>query len=456
VVAANPARATREADISVNGTVVHVRQEPAACTFLLAPATQQVEAAGATRTLSITAGSDCSWSAAADVPWLTITSNATGTANGTIGFTAKPNDGSARTGHINANGTIATIAQDGFSQSSCAYAIDPTVNPDVGVEGGTGTPIGVTTSPPCSWTASSNVPWITLTSGMAGIGSGKVAWSFLANNGVQRTGTITVAGLTFTATQAACRYALGGIGTNVGVAGGSGSVSVTANGPGCDWSVSKTAPWITITGGASGTGNGVVSFTANPNAGTARSGIITIAGQPYNLTQEACSYSISPAGETLPVAFGTGTAIAVTTAPSCSWTAVSHATWIAVAPGTAGTGSGTVGWSFQANTGGQRVGTITIADQTLTATQTGCTYVLSANGEVVPSSSSSNHTFTVTTNGLACQWTASTGRSWLHINAPASGSGNGTITFSVDANSSGAPRTAAIQIQTQTFFVDQP
>jgi hypothetical protein len=55
----------------------------------------------------------------------------------------------------------------------------------------------------CNWTASSNVGWINITSGNSGLGDGAVSYSVGSNSGAARTGTITIAGQTFTVNQAA-------------------------------------------------------------------------------------------------------------------------------------------------------------------------------------------------------------------------------------------------------------
>jgi len=64
--------------------------------------------------------------------------------------------------------------------------------------------------------------------------------------------------------------------------------------------------------------------------------------------------------------------VAVTpSSSSCSWTAVSNASWITVTSGNGGTSSGTVAYSIATNTtGSNRTGTITIGGQTFTVTQT--------------------------------------------------------------------------------------
>jgi hypothetical protein len=58
----------------------------------------------------------------------------------------------------------------------------------------------VTAAAGCSWTATSSVGWITVTSAV--VSKGTIAYSVAANpSGADRTGTITVGGVTFTLTQ---------------------------------------------------------------------------------------------------------------------------------------------------------------------------------------------------------------------------------------------------------------
>lgn len=81
----------------------------------------------------------------------------------------------------------------------CSYSISPTsANPQWG--GGTGS-ISVSAGTGCAWTATSNASWIVINSGSAGTGNGTVAYSVGVNSGPNRSGTITVAGTTFTVNQ---------------------------------------------------------------------------------------------------------------------------------------------------------------------------------------------------------------------------------------------------------------
>ena len=85
---------------------------------------------------------------------------------------------------------------------TCSYSLNPT-NAPAGSGAGTDT-VSVIASPGCSWTAVSNATtWLNVTSGTSGSGSGTVGYSYAANpNGTLRFGTITIAGQTFTVTQA--------------------------------------------------------------------------------------------------------------------------------------------------------------------------------------------------------------------------------------------------------------
>ena len=85
---------------------------------------------------------------------------------------------------------------------TCTYSINPT-SQTFDSTGGNGS-INVTTQSGCNWTATSNNPdWITITSGSSGTGNGTVTYTVTANTDTsQRTGTMIIAGQTFTVTQA--------------------------------------------------------------------------------------------------------------------------------------------------------------------------------------------------------------------------------------------------------------
>ncbi|MBI4914924.1 MAG: PKD domain-containing protein [Acidobacteria bacterium] len=174
-----------------------------------------------------------------------------------------------------------------------------------------------------------------------------------------------------TVTPGACTYSISPTSASFEASGGSGNVQVTTSGTSCAWNASSNASWITLTGGTSGTGSGTVTYQVAANSGGQRTGTVTIAGQTFTVTQAAaaCTYSISPTSASAPAAGGNGTVAVTASNSSCTWGASSNASWITLTGGTSGTGNGTVSYQVSANSGGQRTGTVTIAGQTFTVTQ---------------------------------------------------------------------------------------
>ena len=141
---------------------------------------------------------------------------------------------------------------------------------------------------------------------------------------------------------------------------------------GCAWTAGSNAPWISVTSGAAGSGNGTVGYAATPNTTTSsRTGTLTIAGQTLTVTQVACSYTLSPTTQNIAAVGGPASAT-VSTTSGCPWTGASNATWLSVTSGSPGSGNGPVNYSAATNTSTTpRTGTLTIAGRTLTVTQAG-------------------------------------------------------------------------------------
>jgi immune inhibitor A len=169
-----------------------------------------------------------------------------------------------------------------------------------------------------------------------------------------------------------CNYSILPLLQAVASGGGTFTVSVTAGGS-CSWNVASNAVWISITGGGSGTGNGTVTYSVQTNAGASRSGTLTIAGQTFTVNQAGttCSYSISPISANAVAAGGTGSFYVTTGAAGCAWTATSDSAWLHITSGSSGSGNGTVAYSADANIGAARTGHITVQGQTFTLSQAG-------------------------------------------------------------------------------------
>jgi hypothetical protein len=266
---------------------------------------------------------------------------------------------------------IDNVSVNGVPVQSCNAAITPS-SQTFNATGDTGS-IGVSAANTCSWTATSSASWLTVTSGASGAGNGTVTLSAAPNSGASRSTTVSVAGLTFTAMQnaAACSFSITPASAAMSASGGAANVTVTT-GSWCSWSAVSTDPsWLTVTSGASGTGNGSVTLNAAANTGSARSTTATIAGQTFTVSEAApsCTYALSPTSKSLTTAAQTFT-VGVTAPSICSWTASGgDPSWLTITSGASGSGNGTVTFSASANAGASRSATATIGGQTFTALQ---------------------------------------------------------------------------------------
>lgn len=176
----------------------------------------------------------------------------------------------------------------------------------------------------------------------------------------------------FVMSNVSCTYSLSPNNNNsVPNGGGSYSVSVTAPAS-CAWTATESLSWVSITSGASGTGNGTVNYTVTSNGGSSRLGTMTIGGQSFQITQAGvCTYSLSPTSNlTIPVGGGSYS-VGVSTQSGCAWTATESLSWVSITSGTSGTGSGTVNYTASINGGTARSGTLVIAGETFQLNQAG-------------------------------------------------------------------------------------
>jgi hypothetical protein len=134
---------------------------------------------------------------------VTITSGATGTGSGPVVFVVAANTGPARSANLTIATQAFTVNQDAAPPPPppCAFTVVP-LTANVVAAGGSGIlTISVTTTSTCAWAATANDPWLTVTTGASGTGSGGVVVNIAQNNGPQRTGSLTVAAQTVTVTQ---------------------------------------------------------------------------------------------------------------------------------------------------------------------------------------------------------------------------------------------------------------
>ena len=354
----------RSGTISVAGAQVTVTQG-SGCSISIAPTAANVPSAGGSGSVAVTAGDGCPWTASSNASWLTVTAGANGSGSGTVQYAAAATTSVARSAVLTIGGQAFTVNQG----SGCAIAL---ASSGANVPaGGAKNTVGVTTGDGCPWTAASSVPWITISSGASGSGTGTVAYTVDASSGPARSGVLTIGGQTFTVSQAnGCSISLSPPNVSVPAGGAKNSVGITA-GAGCSWSASSGVPWITITSGGNGSGNGTVAYTVDASSGPARSGALTIGGQTFAVSQASgCNYQVNPTSFNVGPPGGTRSAT-VTVGAGCTWTVTTNVTWITVTNGVSGTGSGSTEFVIAPNIVGSRTGTVTVAGQTVTVNQNG-------------------------------------------------------------------------------------
>jgi uncharacterized protein (TIGR03437 family) len=283
-----------------------------ACAYGLSLTSAAATAAGGSGSFTITASSStCAWSAGPDASWLRIGSPASGAGSSTVSYAVDANPGASRSGTLTLTGggqTMKfTVVQAGSGNSvatgqcsgTCTLAAPSQV---IGVNGGPGSVAITATS---TWNVVVIDSWIQVTSSTSGASNGIVTFTVPANTQGPRSGVILIGNQTYTiyqngtptGTTAGCSYLIQSNTVQTAPAAGTSNgfiQIITAQG--CAWTATKTAAWLTIKSGSTGTGNGAVSYSVAANAtGIPRSAPIVIAGQTVAVNQESGTVPRSPA-----------------------------------------------------------------------------------------------------------------------------------------------------------------
>ncbi|HXT69632.1 MAG TPA: BACON domain-containing carbohydrate-binding protein [Vicinamibacterales bacterium] len=361
-------------------------------------------------------------------------------------------------GKDNPAGPSSSSSSSGSGNANCSYTVGNEPVIAVTASGGE-LAVAVTAAAGCGWTASSNSSFITVMGSATGSGNGTARFSIQANTGTGRLGSIRVADRPIDIVQASgipqvCNFAVSPTDVTTGSSGGDVSIAVT-NDTSCVWSATSNDGFITVKSGATGTGNGTVVLTIAAGT-TARTGTATIAGKTVTINQQApapapppppppgCAFTVSPL-QSSPSASGATINITVTQTQgtSCAWAAQSQSGFLTVTSGSSGTGSGTVTISVAVNSGTARTGTVAVAGQTVTINQQAassaqCSFNVSPT-QIPASDAGGNFVLTITqTQGGTCNWTAQANDAFLTFPNGASGTGSGSTTLSVAANTGNA------------------
>lgn len=481
-VAVNSAATDRTGTLTVGGRTHTVVQKGIVCQPSLSGTSAAAAASGAIGNVGVSADPGCAWSAASEVSWITLTGGAAGSGNGSVAYNVAANPGSAtRSGALVIAGQRFTITQAGSggggSTDDCTVTVDLVRKLMTAASSTKG--LVITAPAGCAWQVVSSAPWLTVTPA-SGQGNAVVSFTAAANSDPQqRTATLSVAGRVVEVIQAGntgngCIYALGSgsqplfpAQAALGREGGTGSVPVSAPG-GCGWSASSNAPWITLTSGASASGNGTVGYSVAANAtGKARTGTLSIAGQTFTVVQQYknCTYGLNIARKLMTVGASTRK-VTVTTPAGCTWAASASEPWLTALPAK-GKGGATVSFSAAANAGTlARNALLTIGGQDLLVAQAGsggkgCIYAFGSDAQpqfpsrVTSAQAGGAGEVPVSAAG-SCGWKATSNVPWVTITAGGSGQGSGTVRYSVAANTTGAARSGTLSIAGLLFTIEQP
>jgi endonuclease G len=172
-------------------------------------------------------------------------------------------------------------------------------------------------------------------------------------------------------------------------------------------------------------------------------------------TPQDCVYTVTPSNQSF-TATGGGGNISLTTGKGCGWKARADANWIKISD-TDGYGGANISYSVSANSStSTRTVHVDVAGQIVSITQDAaapsCSYNISPATDSFGSAGGGGNV-TVTTGG-GCAWTAASNAAWITINNGASSEGNGSVIYTVAANT-GFFRTGTVLIGGQTLTVEQ-
>jgi hypothetical protein len=262
--------------------------------------------------------------------------------------------------------------------------------------------------------------------------------------------------------RAQCTFTLSPTSAQAPAAASMGSFSVAATQSNCPRSATSNATWLTVTFGQTGAGNGSVGYTvdANPTYAT-RTAAISVGGAAFTVTQAAppCpAVGFSPSAQAVEPGGG---AFSITITSPCGWNASSDSGWIML-QSTSGPTSGVLVYVVAPNNSGvSRSGNILIGPNKFGVVQSSidCTFTVAPTFINVVTAGGQNQ-IGVQVSNSACPWTVQNIASWignLTINgsAAASSTGNGTVGFTVAANSSAQPRTTTLVVANQPVAITQ-
>lgn len=454
-VAANQLSAARTGAVTVAGQTVTIAQTGVVCTYAVSPSALSVPAGGATRPVAVTSNaSDCSWSSSSPVAWVTV---APGPSAVTASVTIQGNASSLqRSATITIGGQAIVVTQAGVT---CAFSFSPPA-PTIAATGGTLILAVTASASDCGWTPTTSSSWL-LVPGVPRMGSGTLSVGVEAlTRATPRTGTVSVGPQSVTVTQQGvpCTFTLSPSVPSLAQSGGSGVLAVTPNVSDCGWTVSSSAAWLTVNGGAGGIGSGAVAYSATANPLSAvRAARLSIGNDSATVSQVGvvCTVQLATADQDVSPAGGAVSFAVSANASDCSWSVTTADSWLSPSR-VEGLGSSSASFAALANPlSAARLGAVTLGTQSALVRQAGvvCSYRIEPTSATF-GAAGGTAMLTVTTNAEDCAWSASQVPTWVTL-SEGTGVGTRTITASASANVLSARRLDTLTLAGVSVSLDQ-
>jgi hypothetical protein len=173
---------------------------PCSATQINTQPTQQTVCSGASASFSVTAtGSSLSYQWRKGGVNLVNGGNISGATSATLTINPATAADAASYDVVISNSCTSPVTSNAVALTVNSYMLSAS-NANFSATGGNGN-VDVTVAGSCPWTAVSNDGFITITAGTPGSGNGTVNYTVAANTGAARSGTMTIAGQTFTVNQ---------------------------------------------------------------------------------------------------------------------------------------------------------------------------------------------------------------------------------------------------------------
>ncbi|MGA1076053.1 MAG: BACON domain-containing protein, partial [Ilumatobacteraceae bacterium] len=421
----------REVSLRIGGEL-HVLTQQAgtfACGFSIEPTSATVPAAGSSYPVTITANANhCAWQASGAAGASISPSPAEGAGSGSVTIIVAPNSGPARTIEVEIAGEVHVIEQEAGSES-CNYSISETYREvsDLGetyaIEIGTG-------GASCWWSVVSSVPWVEF-SAPFGSGPATIEITVQPNDGGLRSATLTIEGIEHQIVQDSAKVLAMSVQPSATAAPGEPFGQqpqvrlVDQDGA----PVAREGVTIAASIASGGGALGGITIATTDAGGLAAFTDLSISGEDGARTLEfsatgaasvtstsigvsegggggpSCSFAISSDSQAVTAAGGSHIVMVTASAEACSWSVSESADWLEVDP-MSGTGSGSVTITVAANTGSERVATVTIAGAVHEVSQeegvAPCTVTSLSPGTATFSASGGSGSTTVSTSGAPC------------------------------------------------------